>query len=526
MKVVGRISTTQDPKSRARRRVGRLVPLRTLGAEPPEFLLVIDLVSLIVAFYLAYAIAPGLKARLLDTRSSFLAWVSVLSPQIGGEFRPLDEMVWVLLVMAVVTVLCVQVVGGYRPLVRQSRTRVALTAVAAPLVSISAITLILFAMRSASWSRLFLSLMTVFSAVELGAYRLLLRWYRSKRIASGFYARNVILIGSTRALGWLSAHVVENTSPNEYALAGYLSVSSSQLPVTYEADGGSFVLPCLGEVGQLAALLVHRPVHEVIAIQGERTDWLSQVVEECDYFRITLRIVPEALVFGQLRDLQLIYHSDPLRLPEIVLHPRHLDSAALFIKRLMDIAIAGGLLILLSPLLALIAMLIKLTTPRLAVLYRWNVVVYNGRPFAGFKFTTMIEDADLHRDELVSRNEMQGPVFKIRRDPRVTPLGRVLRRFSLNELPQLWSVLKGDMSLVGPRPAFPHELERYELWHKRKLSVRPGVTCLWQVRGRNKISRFDDWIRMDLEYIDDWSLWLDLKILVRTAWTVVRGSGW
>ena len=105
-------------------------------------------------------------------------------------------------------------------------------------------------------------------------------------------------------------------------------------------------------------------------------------------------------------------------------------------------------------------------------------------------------------------------------------MGRYLRKFSLNELPQLWSVLKGDMSLVGPRPAFPHELERYDLWHKRKLSVRPGVTCLWQVSGRNEISRFDDRVRMDLEYIDNWFLWLDLKILFRTAWVVAKGSGW
>jgi lipopolysaccharide/colanic/teichoic acid biosynthesis glycosyltransferase len=116
-------------------------------------------------------------------------------------------------------------------------------------------------------------------------------------------------------------------------------------------------------------------------------------------------------------------------------------------------------------------------------------------------------------------------VFKIRRDPRVTPMGRFLRKYSLNELPQLWSVLVGDMSLVGPRPAFPHELAKYEYWHKRKLSVRPGITCLWQVRGRNRITNFDDWVRMDLEYIDTWSLWLDVRILVRTAIVVVSGSG-
>jgi lipopolysaccharide/colanic/teichoic acid biosynthesis glycosyltransferase len=172
-----------------------------------------------------------------------------------------------------------------------------------------------------------------------------------------------------------------------------------------------------------------------------------------------------------------------------------------------------------------IAALIKLTTPKLTVFYPWRVVGYHGRLFTGYKFTTMDADLDASQNALLSQNEMTGPVFKMKADPRVTPLGRVLRKFSLNELPQLWSVLRGDMSLVGPRPAFPHELRRYELWHKRKLAVKPGITCLWQVRGRNAISNFDDWVRMDLEYIDNWSLWLDLKILIRTAWAVVAGTG-
>ena len=524
MKIVDRIGPAPARKPRAAS-AGRPIRLRRLGAEPPEFLMVLDLFCLIGAFYLAFMTAPSLKPRLFAW-PALRSWLSVLSPEIGGEFRSASQVMWLLLVSAAVTLPCIRAAGGYELLVRQSRTRVALTAVAAPVFSAGAIALVLFATRGTSYSRLFLFLFTVFSAVELGVYRLLLRWYRLNRVGSGFYARNVVLIGSPRALGALATHVADHTSPNEYALAGYLSVSSTQLPVTYRAATESLVLPCLGDVAELGALLVHRPIHEVIASQGEAPDWLAHVIEECDYFRITLRIVPEALVFGRLRDLELMYHSDPLRLPEIVLHPRHVDSAALFVKRLMDLGVSAALLVALSPLLALIAILIKLTTPRLPVLYRWNVVGYNGRPFTGYKFTTMTGDADARRDELLARNEMQGPVFKLRRDPRVTPLGRVLRKFSLNELPQLWSVLKGDMSLVGPRPAFPHELERYELWQKRKLSVQPGITCLWQVRGRNQISRFDDWVKMDFEYIDNWSLWLDVKILAWTALTVLRGSGW
>jgi exopolysaccharide biosynthesis polyprenyl glycosylphosphotransferase len=285
-------------------------------------------------------------------------------------------------------------------------------------------------------------------------------------------------------------------------------------------------LPQLGEVGELAALLVHTPIHEVIVIQasGER-DWLRAVLESCDYFRVRLRIVPEALLAGNLRDLQLAFRGDPLRLPEVVLSPRYLDADSVVLKRLIDVVLSAALLILLAPLFLLIAAAIKVTTPHLPVFYRWRVVGLNGRRFTGYKFTTMVADADERKQDLLPLNEMTGPVFKVKNDPRVTALGRILRKYSLNELPQLWSVLNGDMSLVGPRPALRHELERYELWHKRKLTVKPGITCLWQVSGRNRISDFDEWVRLDLEYIDRWSLWLDLRILVRTVWTVLSGSG-
>jgi len=221
----------------------------------------------------------------------------------------------------------------------------------------------------------------------------------------------------------------------------------------------------------------------------------------------------------------MLYRHGPLNLPAVVLAQPHLNSEALFFKRLIDVFVSATLLVLLIPLFVLIAVAVKVTTPRLPVFYRWRVVGQKGVEFTGYKFTTMVADADDRKAELMSKNEMNGPVFKMKNDPRVTHLGRFLRKYSLNELPQLWSVLKGDMSLVGPHPAFRRELERYEFWHKRKLSIKPGITCLWQVRGRNKISNFDDWVKMDLEYIDNWSLWLDFKILLRTVWVVIAGTG-
>jgi lipopolysaccharide/colanic/teichoic acid biosynthesis glycosyltransferase len=282
----------------------------------------------------------------------------------------------------------------------------------------------------------------------------------------------------------------------------------------------------IGRIEDIGEVLIHRPIHEVVAVLGPSSArWIGPVADHCDYFGVVLRMVPQSLLSAGARNLRRMHFADERRLPEIVLAPPHFGSDRLFFKRLIDLVVAAALLVLCLPLFLLIALAIKLTTPKLPVLYKWQVIGYKGQPFTGYKFTTMQAGAERQRTDLLDRNEMSGPVFKIKDDPRVTPLGKVLRKFSLNELPQLWSVLRGDMSLVGPRPAFPHELERYELWHKRKLSVKPGITCLWQVRGRNRVSDFDEWVRMDLEYIDHWSLWLDFKILARTAWVVVAGTG-
>jgi lipopolysaccharide/colanic/teichoic acid biosynthesis glycosyltransferase len=194
------------------------------------------------------------------------------------------------------------------------------------------------------------------------------------------------------------------------------------------------------------------------------------------------------------------------------------------VKRGLDILGSGIGLIILSPLFLLVGILVKLTSSG-PVFYAWDVVGRCGRPFRGYKFRTMIANADELKAQLDTKNEMNGPVFKIKKDPRVTPFGRILRTFSIDELPQLWSVLKGDMSLVGPRPAGALEWENYEPWQRRKLSITPGMTCLWQVNGRNMINDFDEWVKLDLEYIDNWSLWLDFKILYRTVLVVLMGTG-
>ena len=197
---------------------------------------------------------------------------------------------------------------------------------------------------------------------------------------------------------------------------------------------------------------------------------------------------------------------------------------ARFIKRVIDVVGAATGLVVLLPALAFLALLIKLTS-RGPVLYRSRYLGERARPFVGYKFRSMVADADNLKESMAHMNHMRGPVFKIRNDPRVTAVGRFLRKYSLDELPQLWSVLKGDMSLVGPRPPLPEEFERYEAWHRGKLAATQGITCYWQINGRSDIDDFDEWMRLDLRYIRDWSLWTDAKILARTIPAVLRGHG-
>jgi lipopolysaccharide/colanic/teichoic acid biosynthesis glycosyltransferase len=192
-------------------------------------------------------------------------------------------------------------------------------------------------------------------------------------------------------------------------------------------------------------------------------------------------------------------------------------------KRLMDVVVSFIALALLSPLIVLASLAIKLTSPG-PVFFLWPVVGSGGRPLRAYKLRTMVVGADAIKAQLWQQNESTGPMFKMRDDPRVTAVGRILRKYSIDELPQLWSVLKGDMSLVGPRPVLTYEWERFDAVSRRKLDVKPGMISLWHVRGQPR--DFDEWMRLDFEYIDHWSLWLDLKILARGATYLTGGKNY
>ncbi|MEN6372942.1 MAG: exopolysaccharide biosynthesis polyprenyl glycosylphosphotransferase [Armatimonadota bacterium] len=198
-------------------------------------------------------------------------------------------------------------------------------------------------------------------------------------------------------------------------------------------------------------------------------------------------------------------------------------SGYLFVKRVIDVIGALVLLLLLSPVFLIIVICIKLDSKG-TIIFRQKRLGLGGRAFVFYKFRSMCVDAEKSKTKILHLNEVSGPIFKIRNDPRITRVGKFMRRYSLDELPQLFNVLKGDMSFVGPRPPLPDEVEQYEEWQLRRLSVIPGITCLWQISGRSKLS-FDEWVKLDLQYIDSRSIWLDIIILLKTIPAVISADG-
>ncbi len=280
--------------------------------------------------------------------------------------------------------------------------------------------------------------------------------------------------------------------------------------------GGYDVFP-LNSVG---SILQNHVVDEIIfAVNMQELARLEPVMQHCADLgirtRVQLEFLPPAysrIYLENFREVQLLSLSSA---PD--------SELRLFFKRLFDVVVSAAALMILSPLMLAIAAMIRITSPG-PVLFRQTRCGLGGRRFTLYKFRSMINDAEQMRAELHQLNELDGPVFKISDDPRITPVGRWLRRFSLDELPQLWNVFRGEMSFVGPRPAVPEEVEQYEDWQRRRLRMRPGLTCTWVLEGRNHVD-FNRWMQLDLKYIDNWSLWLDAKIFLRTIPIVLSGRG-
>ncbi|MFC1708735.1 sugar transferase [Candidatus Omnitrophota bacterium] len=277
----------------------------------------------------------------------------------------------------------------------------------------------------------------------------------------------------------------------------------------------------IGTLSNIEHILQYKVIDEVVFIVPR--SWLDRIqesIEICETQGVRAHVAADLFNLNIAR----AKYGELVGFPLLTFETTFAMEWQLFIKRSIDLVVSFIGLIFLFPLFLIVAILIKLTSPG-PVFFKQRRVGFNGRFFILFKFRSMTKDAQNKVADVLHLNEMGGPVFKIKDDPRVTPLGKFLRKTSIDELPQLYNILIGHMSLVGPRPPLPVEVNEYELWHRRRLSMRPGLTCLWQISGRNKMVDFDEWMRLDLKYLDNWSLWLDFRILVKTIPTVLFGIG-
>ncbi len=362
-------------------------------------------------------------------------------------------------------------------------------------------------------SRPFILIFVLVNFLLLLAFRLFAARGVSRfgRLVSG--DRNLLIVGSGDRVARVAA-VLEEAEAWGYHLVGIVPESPGAKP---DSRLGGYPRIPLSRFGE--AIQRHTVDEVIFVVSKDALAGLEEIFLLCEEEGVKTRVmltffphVTSKVYLEALQDLPLLTFTTT---PQ--------NDYLLLVKNGIDLVLACALLVLTAPLFALIALLIK-TTSKGPIIFKQVRCGLGGREFVFYKFRSMVENAEAARSRLQHLNEMSGPVFKIGKDPRCTPVGRLLRKFSLDELPQLLNILKGDMSFVGPRPPLPREVKDYQRWQRRRLRMKPGLTCLWQVRGRNEID-FDEWMKLDLQYIDNWSLLLDVKIALKTIPIVLLGKG-
>ncbi len=473
-----------------------------------RFLLGFDLIMTAVAFlatfyirqWIAYgALTPGLLAP----------WLAALEVPIIREPER-----YTLLLFGIVPVwalgLYISDTSDFRSSYREIALRYARAVGLGVAISVAAFFLLKlqFVARSfivmfavSNWALLFLGR---FIVLELTAF------VRHKRVDG----HRVVIVGCGVTGRDIASHITSQP-PWNVRLLGHLSVPGDQ---PNRAD----LVEYLGPVEGLAELLDSTPVDEVLFASPNMDDeTLANALHACDERGVDVLLpLPPSIPQRARVELSTI---DGFDTPLLGLRRTPTSEVGMALKRMMDIAVASVMLMLASPVMLVTAIAIRLTSEG-PVFFSQERSGRNGRRFTMYKFRSMVVDAEKRKRELAHLNEMSGPVFKIRRDPRVTRIGQLIRKTSIDELPQLFNIVRGDMSLVGPRPPLPSEVDQYEPWQRRRLSVKPGLTGLWQVSGRNNVD-FEEWMAMDLRYIDDWSLWLDMKIILQTVPAVLFRAG-
>jgi exopolysaccharide biosynthesis polyprenyl glycosylphosphotransferase len=400
--------------------------------------------------------------------------------------------------------------GLYGPLQNRSGLHEQRMTVQASLTSGLILCGTLYLSKGAGVSRTVVALTVVFSTALLCMRRAIQRRSFYRRSIAGIETRNVLIVGAGRVGHALRNHL-DSLQHLGYRFKGFVALTER------EAELGD--VEVIGDVRNCLSLARSLFVDEIFfSVPGDKK-LIIGIVEEARQAGIDVRVIPD-LYDGLAWNAPVEYVG---QFPTIPLHRREFPRGGFLIKRVLDITFSSIALALLSPIMLTIAIAVRLDSEG-PIFYRAHRIGRKGRTFFCYKFRTMVQDADKLKEKLAHMNERDSVLFKISNDPRITRVGRILRKYSLDELPQFYNVLRGDMSLVGPRPPIAREVEQYELDHLRRLEVLPGITGLWQVEARQDPS-FDSYISLDTAYVENWSLWLDLKILARTVGVVFAGTG-
>lgn len=473
-----------------------------------------DLILIAICFVVAYY-----------GRASLVFWDTIFGfnlPFVGPELAPLKDYVLILFLSMFFYAVVLTVLGAYESMRLVSPFRLLGLGAISSIIVFLLLAAALFLLKidvSRSLIALFCVLVALSLTLERYVVLAILRFYRRR----GRNFRNIFVCGvGPQALRF--AHEVFKHPELGIRIRGFgvLHNASQEELSTFRNDlnSGSSV-PIVKGKAKIESAFKEYAIDEVIftdvvAVMLE----VEELILACSEQGIETSLIADLFSFGLVKSKLSYFGGIPL----IHFETPPGDRWDLSLKRVLDILLSLIALVLLSPLFLLIAALV-LTFMGRPILFKQKRVGLNGRSFSLYKFRTMVADAESQLESLKDKNEMSGPVFKMKNDPRVTTLGKFLRHFSLDELPQFWNVLRGDMSLVGPRPPVPGEVSMYERRDRRRLSMRPGLTCTWQVSGRNKINDFEEWVKMDLEYIDNWSLARDIWLIAKTIPAVLLVKG-
>ena len=447
----------------------------------------------------------------------FLAWFMRYELEIGGtveivNYRSFSSY----LPVAALTILLMWLNLGLESAYRRQRGATwsdeISTIVNATARSLLVVVFFFFFYRTYVYSRLIFAYYTFFIIFLLSVARLALRQLIARLHRHGIGVLRILIVGAGEGARKLMRHIVAQPELG-YEVVGF---------VANDPEGQSNIgrFTALGPIAGLPTLIDDHNVDRVlITLPWSQQYQISRILDTCTKRGIPVRIVPDlfqlsltGVTMDEIRGVPLMGMREPV-----------ITGGDFALKRLLDIGVSGGALLIGAPLWGLIALAIKLDSEG-PVVYDQTRVGRGGKPFTIHKFRSMRKGADDELSELSDHNEASGPLFKMKEDPRVTRVGRILRKFSLDEVPQLWNVLRGDMSLIGPRPALPAEVDEYEEWHLKRLDVTPGLTGLWQVSGRSDVT-FDEMVLLDIYYAEQWSPLLDTMIFLKTIPTVLFQRG-